>query len=564
MIKKYLNISFLLFASIAFSQNLIDLNDSIRLYYRTSSDQKALTFVRQAIQTNSFKQDNLQSYYTNYLISEVLYFNGNFNESIEYLLNCLDIYEKLKIQDKRDLKEANPAWIFASIGNIYYQYKNFEKAASYWEQSTQLFKKSKEMTELQKIRGLNTIDVNYALISIEKENYDEAFDFYGKVLNRSVKNKLDNYDITYINQQFMNLHLKLDDEIEAKKYLNTISKIYSEELYKKQRNGLSITSYYKTVLDYSSYLISNNKIEKALFELSKIEKDIRTNPELSLQFNFLISKCYLSSKKILKAELTLLENFKYSVFSPKQTLKTYNSLSEIYSLNSDLKKLLNTKDSIIRYQKLINDKKNNFNNTETLLDLDLKQRELIKNKIYYNNAVFFLILILILMAVITIIYRANFKFQNERSKRFKVENLKIENELSLKKRELFSKSNFILQRNDFLKSILDEIDKNKSENVISKIKKQVSKVIRSESLYEEFDKKFVEVFPDFYKKMNSNYNLSKTDIRLIAYIKMNKSNNEIAQISGISLRTVQSQRYRLAKKLKLEKFQDLNSFIFNI
>ena len=564
MIKKYLNISFLLFASIAFSQNLIDLNDSIRLYYRTSSDQKALTFVRQAIQTNSFKQDNLQSYYTNYLISEVLYFNGNFNESIEYLLNCLDIYEKLKIQDKRDLKEANPAWIFASIGNIYYQYKNFEKAASYWEQSTQLFKKSKEMTELQKIRGLNTIDVNYALISIEKENYDEAFDFYGKVLNRSVKNKLDNYDITYINQQFMNLHLKLDDEIEAKKYLNTISKIYSEELYKKQRNGLSITSYYKTVLDYSSYLISNNKIEKALFELSKIEKDIRTNPELSLQFNFLISKCYLSSKKILKAELTLLENFKYSVFSPKQTLKTYNSLSEIYSLNSDLKKLLNTKDSIIRYQKLINDKKNNFNNTETLLDLDLKQRELIKNKIYYNNAVFFLILILILMAVITIIYRANFKFQNERSKRFKVENLKIENELSLKKRELFSKSNFILQRNDFLKSILDEIDKNKSENVISKIKKQVSKVIRSERLYEEFDKKFVEVFPDFYKKMNSNYNLSKTDIRLIAYIKMNKSNNEIAQISGISLRTVQSQRYRLAKKLKLEKFQDLNSFIFNI
>jgi DNA-binding CsgD family transcriptional regulator len=564
VIKKYLNISFLLFASIAFSQNLIDLNDSIRLYYRTSSDQKALTFVRQAIQTNSFKQDNLQSYYTNYLISEVLYFNGNFNESIEYLLNCLDIYEKLKIQDKRDLKEANPAWIFASIGNIYYQYKNFEKAASYWEQSTRLFKKSKEMTELQKIRGLNTIDVNYALISIEKENYDEAFDFYGKVLNRSVKNKLDNYDITYINQQFMNLHLKLDDEIEAKKYLNTISKIYSEELYKKQRNELSITSYYKTVLDYSSYLISNNKIEKALFELSKIEKDIRTNPELSLQFNFLISKCYLSSKKILKAELTLLENFKYSVFSPKQTLKTYNSLSEIYSLNSDLKKLLNTKDSIIRYQKLINDKKNNFNNTETLLDLDLKQRELIKNKIYYNNAVFFLILILILMAVITIIYRANFKFQNERSKRFKVENLKIENELSLKKRELFSKSNFILQRNDFLKSILDEIDKNKSENVISKIKKQVSKVIRSESLYEEFDKKFVEVFPDFYKKMNSNYNLSKTDIRLIAYIKMNKSNNEIAQISGISLRTVQSQRYRLAKKLKLEKFQDLNSFIFNI
>ena len=67
-----------------------------------------------------------------------------------------------------------------------------------------------------------------------------------------------------------------------------------------------------------------------------------------------------------------------------------------------------------------------------------------------------------------------------------------------------------------------------------------------------------------HKKLNANYSLSKTDFRLIAYIKMNKSNNEIARISGISIRTIQSQRYRLSKKLKLEKNQDLNSFIFDV
>ena len=108
------------------------------------------------------------------------------------------------------------------------------------------------------------------------------------------------------------------------------------------------------------------------------------------------------------------------------------------------------------------------------------------------------------------------------------------------------------------------IDYNDSKKSISVIKKKVSSAVNSENLYKEFDKKFVEVFPKFYKKMNLKYNLSKTDFRLIAYIKMNKSNNEIAQISGISLRTVQSQRYRLSKKLKLEKYQDLNSFIFSL
>ena len=177
---------------------------------------------------------------------------------------------------------------------------------------------------------------------------------------------------------------------------------------------------------------------------------------------------------------------------------------------------------------------------------------------------FFLTLILIILAGIIIIYRANFKLNKEKTKRFKLEKSKIENELNTKKRELFSKSNFILQRNEFLKSILDEIENNDSAKVVSKIKKQVSSMVKSENLYNEFDKKFVEVFPEFYKEMNSKYNLSKTDFRLMAYIKMNKSNNEISQISGISLRTVQSQRYRLSKKLKLEKNQDLNSFIFSV
>ena len=45
---------------------------------------------------------------------------------------------------------------------------------------------------------------------------------------------------------------------------------------------------------------------------------------------------------------------------------------------------------------------------------------------------------------------------------------------------------------------------------------------------------------------------------------MNHSNNEIARISGISIRTVESQRYRLSKKLKLSNGEDLNSYILSI
>ena len=66
------------------------------------------------------------------------------------------------------------------------------------------------------------------------------------------------------------------------------------------------------------------------------------------------------------------------------------------------------------------------------------------------------------------------------------------------------------------------------------------------------------------KNLKSKHDLSQTYLRLVAYIKMNESNNEIATISGVSLRTVETQRYRLSKILNLKDDQDLNSYIKSI
>ena len=126
-----------------------------------------------------------------------------------------------------------------------------------------------------------------------------------------------------------------------------------------------------------------------------------------------------------------------------------------------------------------------------------------------------------------------------------------------------SKTNFIIQRNDYLKKIQKEVDSGKVEDQISinRLSKKLDLLIKSENNYNDFDKMFIEVYPDFYEKLNALSTLSQTDLRLASYIKMNHNNNEIANISGISLRTVESQRYRLSKKLNLEKDQGLDSFL---
>jgi len=566
VIKKILFTCFIFCLNIVHSQNLTDINDSIR-YYINFSSQKSLQFSFDAINNKAFNENSWESYDSNYLIGQSLFFNELYKESIEYYLKALNIYESLDDTERLNLKRSNPAWILVSIGAVYFEYNNLEKAKTYYLEALESFKLSKEIDNQEKSFGLNRVEANLAEISIKLENFGEAFEFYNGILERIETNQLDEFNFIYFYSQFMTLNFQINNNKEALKYLKLINQTFelgSKKISNSKSSELYLY-YVISIIDYSKYLISQNKFNEALIELLKIKKLSKPFVDQFAIVNILISECYLVTNKTIDAKFVLKENSELSDLSREIKIKSFESISNVYSQENDLKNLLSIKDSIIFNKNLLENSENDIKNIQTLLDLDDKKRELISNKKKLNSTILSLTISLSLIIIILIIFRIYFKLQAERSKRFKLEKSQIENELSLKQRELFSKSNFILQRNDFLKSILDEISNNtNTQKVIERIKKQVSGLVNSESLYQEFDKKFVEVFPEFYKKINTNYRLSKTDFRLIAYIKMNKSNNEIAQISGISIRTVQSQRYRLSKKLKLEINQDLNSFIFDI
>ena len=566
MIKKILFTCFIFCLNIVHSQDLTDINDSIR-YHVLKSPQKSLQFSFDAINNKAFNENSWESYDSNYLIGQSLYFNKLYKESIEYFLKALNIHESLNDNERLNLKNSNPAWILNSIGAVYFQYNNLEKAKTYYLEAIESFELSKEIDIIEKSLGLIRVEANLALISIKLENYGEAFEFYNGILERIKTNEISDAYLIYYYNQFMTLNFQINNNKEALNYLKLINQTF--ELESKKISNLKSSELYFyyiiSIIDYSKYLISQNKFNEALIELLKIKKLSKPFLDQFASINILISECYLATNKTSDAKLVLKENSKLSNLASDIKIKNLEGISNVYSQENDLKNLLSIKDSIIFNKNLLENSEGDIKNIQTLLDLDDKKRELISNEKRLNSTVFYLTITLSLLIIILIIFRINFKLQSERSKRFKLEKSQIENELSLKQRELFSKSNFILQRNDYLKSILEEVNNNtNSQKAVDRIKKQVSGIINSESLHQEFDKKFVEVFPEFYKKLNANYRLSKTDFRLIAYIKMNKSNNEIAQISGISIRTIQSQRYRLSKKLKLEKNQDLNSFIFKV
>ena len=82
--------------------------------------------------------------------------------------------------------------------------------------------------------------------------------------------------------------------------------------------------------------------------------------------------------------------------------------------------------------------------------------------------------------------------------------------------------------------------------------------------WKQFEYHFDQVHGDFLQQLRAVYpELTAKDQRLCAYLKMNFTTKEIAQLMNISVRGVEISRYRLRKKLQLNRDQNLNEFMMS-
>ncbi|MGB0790705.1 MAG: helix-turn-helix transcriptional regulator, partial [Flavobacteriaceae bacterium] len=67
---------------------------------------------------------------------------------------------------------------------------------------------------------------------------------------------------------------------------------------------------------------------------------------------------------------------------------------------------------------------------------------------------------------------------------------------------------------------------------------------------------------DFMANLNKRHQgLTRQEVRLLVYIRLNLSNKEISDLLNIGLKSVEMKRYRVRKKLGLEKSQNLSEYI---
>ena len=556
------------------SQSISSLNDSIRKY-TIKDPEKALDFGYRAISTSDFNKLSWDVYDTNYLIGQTLYYINFEKESFDYLFQALRVFESLPVEQRLFKKITKPPWILVTLGNSYLNYGEFERARNFYFEAIENFELYEEKHNEDKFFGLNTVEGNLAMISYTLGDFEESLQYYKKILAR--RQLIDKpSDIIKSYTQFINLYLLQDNTGDALSYLDLSKSVFEKESLEPSFSSDSEIqlNYSRAISTYADYLKSKQRFSESLAMFMQAKTLAKSFINEIPGLNVSIAECHIGLKNFTLAK-SILENNIRSIFNrhPEQFIKgdsrirNFQLLADTYQNLGEFDQLLSIKDSIIHYSKQSQiDPYKSLDNVENIILLSEKQAEINESEIRYNRAQLLFSGFALILILLVVILRINNNLQRERSTRLELERNRFEEELNAKKRELFSKTNFIIQRNEYLQNFRKSLgdDKELPASCVNRMKREISSLINSESAYSEFDKKFVEVFPDFYKKLNENYKLSKVDLRLIAYIKMNKSNNEIAQISGISLRTVQSQRYRLAKKLSLEKNQDLNAFIFSI
>jgi tetratricopeptide (TPR) repeat protein len=140
-------------------------------------------------------------------------------------------------------------------------------------------------------------------------------------------------------------------------------------------------------------------------------------------------------------------------------------------------------------------------------------------------------------------------------------------EIAHKKKELTSQTLHLVQKNTFIQELMENLENIK--NSPEKFKMEFRRIVMllkkenaSDKDWEVFKTYFAEVHNDFDQKLKTIYqDISEKEIRLAAFLRMNLTTKEIAATLNVLPDSILKSKYRLKKKLGLDKDMDLSNFL---
>ena len=171
-----------------------------------------------------------------------------------------------------------------------------------------------------------------------------------------------------------------------------------------------------------------------------------------------------------------------------------------------------------------------------------------------------------------LLYIHELEINKNESEMVALRNEKLEAEISYKNSELASSAMHLVKKGELLTKVKTELSQVMkvldNPQAIAELKKMIRTLSDDDNMdkeWENFTKHFDKVHSDFVVGLKEKHpTITGNEVKLCAYLRMNLSTKEIAQLMNISVRGVEISRYGLRKKLQLASDTNLFDYLINI
>lgn len=526
--------------------------------------------------------------------ANIKYMHGELDSSLFYLNKS---HENI-------LKSKNHYEIASSLnrlGLLFEAKSNYRRASEYFMSALNLYDsiRSKE-GQADVYNNLGIVNDKFLFTDNALLYYKKAYKLYTETQNKTGE--------AFALNNIASVYMSNNQPDTALKYLTEIIPILKED-----NNLPGLATVYNNIAEICN---EKNKQDSALYYL---EKSLAINRELSrasgLSTNYLIfAKIYAKSNELDKAIHFLQKGLNIS----EETENLTAQLSIIKEMSETYKKLKDYKKALVLLEKYntLEDSIKKESAQHTISELQIKYEtakkdaeiQLLSKEADFNRK-FTIMLIIIVIALVAVslllfyatraktkLLRKNKKLHEQKERLIKLElqnkrtrNKMLQDEINKqhqinklqedrhrlklehKNRELAASTIHLLNKNKTLASIrksLEEIQNGNTQNVKSKARKisrTISQNMNLDEDWKQFKLHFESVNTGFFDRLQERYpNITKNDLRLCAYIRINLSAKEIAQMLNITPAAVNKRMYRLKKKIKLKQAESLSELILKI
>lgn len=486
---------------------------------------------------------------------------------------------------KKELDSAKNSQDAAQLSLAHFNLARFYKQSQIYTEAVTHYNAALENTR-QSSQTTATIQNELAEIYIALNNYSKAIEFLNSSLGYSEA------------QQFLQLQAKSyqllgtcwEKQEQPQKALEFQQK--SLQIYQDLADVTgeavvleNIGSIYEDLEDYDK---AYTYFEKAFSYFKNTEDERQVNALNNLADVYRKKGNYAQAIVKTTEALELAERFQ----NAHQVESAYKDLAKAYALAQDFKLAHHY---ALAYQDLVEQQfySQNFNQLnalQTVYDTKEKQAKIdllqAKNKTAQIKFIALLLTIFVLVATAGLLFYIQ---KRKRQARLAVELYKqraleaeletkaaqeqnLQNQIQLKTATLSKYSLSLAQKNKLLEEVsgtLQKLSTRKRMDIPAKLHElsnDLNTHLQEENEWEQFMGLFDEIHPDFTRKLNQAalQKLSATELRLCLLLRLDLSSKEIASVLRITPDSVRVARYRLRKKLPLEREDELVNFMLKL